>query len=332
MNRRNEHGGLIIRQSDLSSWSRCNLQKHYLDQAKREPLAAQPQALSATVFGTVVHYALLTMEKLHHAKKPEALDIGIATFEHYWDPANISSVAEPVQIWIARQTYGGLRDRGRTLLRSYYELLQRDDGKLLALEYEFAVPLVVEGRQHTLTGTVDRLAVRKWYGTPYLSIEDFKTGKQPYYLRQHIQGTAYSYASTQPEFWSSDIYPSFDQATLDGIERFFAKMGYRLHDGTKRDWWSGPAKTEVTEVASRRFRWVNMQEIKYKDGGWRGPQDYSRLRLVVDAYVRAQEAGIFSPVLDGVVCQYCPFQRSCGGTGLPLADHGMPEKRYKTKR
>jgi len=332
MIRYNEHGGVIVRQSDLSSWSRCNLQKHYQDQAKADPTAAQGHALSATVFGTVVHYSLLTMEKLHHAGKEEALDIGIATFEHYWDPKNISSIAEPVDIWIARQTYGGLRDRGRTLLKSYYDLLEKDDGKLLALEYEFAVPLIIGDRQHTLTGTIDRMAVRKWYGTPYFSIEDFKTGKQPYYLRQNIQGSAYSYASTQPEFWISDIYPSFDAETMEGMEKYFAKMGYRVHDGTKTWWWSGPARKEITELASRRFRWVNMQEIKYADGGWRGPDDYARLQLAVAAYVKAQENEVFSPVLDGVVCQYCPFQRSCGGTGLPERDHGMPEKRYKTKR
>lgn len=332
MIRRNEHGGLIIRQSDLSSWSRCNLQKHYNDTAKHDPTAPQPKRLSATQFGTVVHYALLTMEKLHHAGKAEALDIGLSTFEHYWDPQNITSITEPVDVWIARQTYGGLRDRGRTMLRSYYEMLQKDDGKLLALEYEFAVPFHSNGRTHTITGTVDRLAVRKYYGTPYIAIEDFKTGRQPYYLRQNIQGTTYSYASLQPEFWQSDIYPSFDPETMKGMEHYFAKMGYRLHSGTPEVWWSGPAQKTITELASRRFRWINMQEIKYADGGWRGPHDYARLQVVIDEYVKAQEADVHVPVLDGVVCQYCPYQRSCCGVGLAERDHGMPEKRYKTKR
>lgn len=332
MIRLNEHGGHIIRQSDLASWSRCNLQKHYYDHARTHPEDVQPLALSATIFGQVIHYALLTMEKLHHAGKEEALDIGIATFEHYWNPKNISQIAQPVDVWLPMQTYGGLRDRGRTMLRSYHELLQKDDGKLLALEYEFAVPLHSKGRHHTLTGTVDRLAVRKWYGTPYFSVEDFKTGKQSMYLRQNIQGTAYSYATTQPEFWTSDIYPSFEAETLSGMEQYFAKMGYRAHDGTKTWWWNGPMRKEITEVAARRFRWVNMQTIKYADAGWRGPDDYDRLRFAVDAYVQAQEAEIFSPVLDGGVCQYCPFQNTCGGPGIPAKEHGMPVKRYKTKQ
>lgn len=331
MIRRNEHGGLVVRQSDLSSWSRCNLQKHYEDLAKADPSQVQREALSATVFGTVVHYALLTLEKLHHAGKEEALDIGLSTFDHYWDPQNISQIAEQVTVWISTHTHGGMRERGRTMLRSYYELLRKDDGKLLALEYQFEVPLHVDGRQHTLTGTLDRLALRKWYGTPYLSIEDFKTGKQPYYLRQNIQGTAYAYASMQPEFWQSDFFPSFDQATLDGIERYLAKFRYRLHEGTREWWWSGVARVQVPDIAGRRFRWINMQEIKYADGGWRGPHDYERLRIAVAAYVRAQEEAIYSPTLDGVVCQYCSFQRICGGVGLPERSHGEPAKRYGSK-
>lgn len=201
MLRYNEHGGVIVRQSDLASWARCNLQKKYQDEARDDPTAPQPQALSATVFGTVVHYCLLVLEKQFHAKKDNALDLATATFEHYWDPKNIDGIAEQVQQWLPRQTYGGLRDRGRTMLKSYYEVLQKDDGKLLALEYQFAVPVEVGGRQHTLTGTLDRLTVRKWYGTPYLAIEDFKTGKQPTYLRYNMQGTVYAYATTQPEFW-----------------------------------------------------------------------------------------------------------------------------------
>jgi hypothetical protein len=162
-------------------------------------------------------------------------------------------------------------------------------------------------------------------------IPTHNTGKQPYYLRQNMQGTAYSYASTQPEFWQSEIYPSFDDETVAGMEQMFAKMGYRLHEGTKEWWWNGPMRTQITELASRRFRWINMQDVKYADGGWRGPHDYARLRLAVEQYVKAQEAEVFSPTLDGVVCQWCEYQRTCMGVGLPEKDHGMPEKRYKTK-
>lgn len=326
--RYNEHGGVIVRQSDLSSWARCQLQKKYRDED------ATPRQLSATVYGTVVHYALLTLEKLHHAGSEHALDTAISTFEHYWHPENVGLINDGrgVDTWLPRQTYGGLRERGRMAIRSYYEALVKDESKLLALEYQFSVPLPINDRLHTLTGTIDRLCVRKYYGTPYLSVDDFKTGKQPTYLRHNMQGTAYSYASTQPQFWVSDLYPSFDQEVLDGIEKAFAKMGLRLHEGTRTDWWTGAAKTTVTQLASRRFRWINLQEIKFVDGGWRGPLDYERLKVAVEAYIASVEAGIYSPALAGEVCMYCEYQKICGGVGIPEPSHGVPTKRYAPKK
>lgn len=327
----NEHGGFIIRQSDLASWARCNLQKKYQDEANADPTKPQGKELSATVFGTVVHYALMVMEKLVHAKKDNALDVAIATFDHYWDPRNIGEVAAPVDTWLPRQTYGGMRERGRGMLTQYYDLLVKDDSKLLGLEYQFSVPLEANGRLHTLTGTIDRMSIRKFYGTPYLSIEDHKTGKQPNFLRHNMQGTAYSYASLQPEFWSNPQHQCFDKPVLDGIERYLARFGYRLHEGTKTSWWNGPMEKTIETVAARRFRWINLQEIKMKDAGWRGPIDYERLRLAVDQYVQANEAGIYSPNLAGEVCVHCPFQHFCGGTGIPAKDHGEPARRYSTK-
>lgn len=327
----NDVGGAVVRQSDLASWARCQLQKKYTDEARDNAANPQPKALSATVFGTVVHYALLVLEKAHQDKRDDALDTAIATFEHFWDPRNIDAVATPVTHWLPRQTYGGLRERGRNTLRGYYQLLEKDDGKLLALEYQFEVPIEADGRQHTLTGTLDRLAVRKWYGTPYLAIEDFKTGKQPTYLRYNMQGTAYAYATTRPEFWSSNKYPSFDETTVKGIEKHFAKHRYQLHEGTQSTWWNGPATTEMEGLAGRRFRWVNMQDLRFADGGWRTDVDYERLRITIDAYVRANEAGIYSPTLTGEICRYCDFQHSCTDVGLPSHNDGEPRRRWGTK-
>lgn len=332
MLRENEHGGYVIRQSDLGAFSRCQTQEQFERAAKASVSAPQRKNLSATVYGTVVHYALLNMEKLVHAGNEKALEIGIATFLHYWSPENIHLIADKIDTWLPRQTYGGLRDRGREAITTYYKLLQKDDSKLLALEYQFEVPLIGgDGRQHTLTGTVDRLSVRKWYGTPYISVDDFKTGKQPTYLRYHIQGTTYAYASMMPEFWTSEVYPSFDAETMKGIEHSFAKLGYLLHAGTKQDWWDGPAAKHLTTLASRRFRWINLQTVKYADGGWRGPIDYERMRTTVDRYVEAHEAGIFQLNLTGEVCVYCPFNHICTGTGIADEEHGQPPKRYSTR-
>jgi hypothetical protein len=326
MLRPNEHGGFIIRQSDLSAWERCQQQAVYYQAAKADPTAPQGVALSATVYGTVVHYAMLNMEKLHHEGDEDALDVGIATFLHYWDPENIEQIAEKIDRWLPRQTYGSLRDRGREAITTYYKLLTKEDSRLLGLEYQFTVPLLgIDGRQHTLTGTVDRLSIKRFYGTPYISIDDFKTGKQPTYLRYHIQGTCYAYASLQPEFWQSEQHPSFDDATLAALERAFAGNRYKLHDGTRLE------DETITEVASRRFRWINLQTVKFADGGWRGPIDYERMRTTVTKYVDAHESNVFSLNLTGEICVYCPFNDTCTGLGIADEDHGAPSKRYSTR-
>lgn len=313
-------GGYIIRQSDLSSWARCQLQKFYNDRAKVDPDAPQPASLSATAYGSVVHHCLHQLELMVHEGREDALEVALAAFEHYWHPQNIGAIAEPITEWIARQTFGGLRERGRAAITSTYELLRKDDSHPLALEYQFAVPLEIAGRQHTFTGTVDRLTIRRQYSKPYLGLDDYKSGRQPTYLRWHMQGTAYAWASIQPEFWSGwpdsgvGELATFDEDVLERLVEMFASWGYSLHSGTHRE----------LPLASRRFRWINVKDIKFADGGWRTERDYSRLQLAVDAYIRACEAEIYSVNLDGEVCRYCPFQKTCAGTGLAPESSGAP--------
>lgn len=318
--RPNPHGGYIIRQSDLGSWARCQLQKHYIDRAREDPEMPQGEALSATVYGSVMHYALMIMEQLHHEGRNDALDIAIATFDHYWHPDNTEQLpgVSRVTEWLPRQTYGGLRERGRKILREYYATLCQDDGNLLALEYQFSVPIRVNGVTHTLTGTVDKLVVRTSYNKPYFSVEDFKTGRQPTYLRYNQQGSAYAYATTRFEFWAgwedsgTDAFPTFDADSIRMLEDGFASRKFRMHH---------QHQVEHPE-ASRRFRWLNMQDLKNVDGGWRNERDYARLKLAIDAYVRANEAGIYSPTQTGEVCIYCAFKAVCGGVALPDPDYG----------
>jgi hypothetical protein len=318
--RPNGLGGYIVRQSDLSAWSRCQLQKFYYDQARNDPEAPQPQALSATVYGSVVHYALQHMEQAMHEGRADALQLGLATFEFYWHPDNIELIAERVTEWLPRQTYGGLRERGRRVLKDHYDLLKSDDSYLLALEYQFAVPLHLGDVTHTLTGTIDRLSIRKHYSKPYVSLDDNKTGKQPTYLRYHMQGTAYAYASTLPEFWDGwadsglEALEHFDDQDIGRLDAMFSSWGYRLHSGIS----SGDP------LASRRFRWINLQELKMADGGWRNDRDYARLHLAIDAYLRGCEAGVYSVNTTGEICRYCPFRKTCGGLGLPDENAGQP--------
>lgn len=316
----NGHGGIIVRQSDLASWARCQLQKYYQERAKLDPAAPQPEALSATVYGTVIHYAMLVLEKLHHEGRNDACDVAVETFTHYWEPEHIEQVATRVTHWLPRQTYGGLRERGRRVLRDYYQLLCKEDAHRLALEYRFAVPIRTGGRTHTLTGTIDKLALRFSYRKPYICVDDFKSGRQPTYLRYNQQGSAYCYATTRPEFWSGwadsgvGELATFEPDTIAMLEHLFEAHKFRMHDNHQVD--------ESFDNASRKFRWINLQELKFVDGGWRNDRDYARLRIAIDAYVRANEAGIYSPTNTGEICIWCAFKTVCGGVGLPDEDYG----------
>lgn len=318
--RPNGHGGWIIRQSDLSSWSYCPLRKFYEDRARADANAPQPAQLSATVYGTVMHYVLMNMELAYHEGSEDALPQALASFEHYWQPENIGAIAERVTEWLPRQTYGGLRDRGRSTIKSYYDLLKGDDSRLLALEYQFAVPLVIRGTTHTLTGTVDRISLRRQSSKPYLSLDDFKTGKQVTYLRHNQQGHTYAFASTLREFWEG--WPesglggleTFDPGDIVRLDELFSSWGYALHSGTHRE----------LPLASRRFRWIDLKQLKYIDGGWRNARDYARLHLAVDGYIRSVQAGAYHPNLKGEPCAFCSFRKTCGGIGLPDENAGAP--------
>lgn len=317
--RPNGHGGYIIRQSDLSSWSRCNLQKYYYDRAHHDPDAPQGESLSATVYGTVVHYALQVLETGMHEGDEHALERALSTFRHFW--THPDELGERITEWLPRQTWGGLKQRGQIAIRDHHALLSKDESNLLALEYQFAVPLRLGDRLHTVTGTIDRLAVKRYNRKPYLSIDDNKTGKQPTYLRWNMQGSVYAWASTLEEFWTGwpgsgmGELATFDGETVLNLEAALSSHGYRLHEGSP---------DHRYPLAARRFRWINLQDIKFADGGWRTERDYARAHLAVDAYIRACEAGIYSVNTTGEVCRYCPFRKTCAGIGLPDEDEGAP--------
>lgn len=321
--RPNGHGGFVIRQSDLSSWAWCPLRKFYEERARRDPDAPQPQILSATTYGSVVHYALQVMEKAIHEGREDALDLALKTFAYYWHPSHTEELdgVRRVNEWIARQSYDGLLARGKAVIKDWYELTTSDkDSTLLALEYQFAVPMEIDGRLHTLTGTIDRLEIGRYYRKPILRASDYKTGKQPYGLRWNQQGSAYSWATTLPSFWfgwpesGMGELPTFDRDDVERIENLFASWGFRLHEDSPGD----------APLAARKFRWTNLQEIKFADGGWRTERDYARLKLAVDGYIRSCEAEAYAVNMSGDKCQWCSFQKTCGGVGLPGIDEGRP--------
>lgn len=317
-------GGYIISASALMSWGRCQLEKFYDDRARRDPDAPQGEHLASAAYGNVVHYALMVGMQAENAGTEDGRALALKTFEYYWQPENLSLLGLKITKWLPRETFGGFRERGLMAIRDYFEMQSKDESWLLALEYAFAVPLEVDGRTHTLHGFIDRLELAKYYRKPYVRPVDFKTGKKHPRLRHNLQGTFYSFVTTQPEFWFGwensglEGLEHFDARTIGRLEKSLSSWGYALHSGS-------PAHREQgMPLASRRFRWVDLKDIKFSDGGWRNERDYARLGMAVDAYVRAREAGIYSPNISGETCTYCAFAGICGGIGLPHEDEGKP--------
>jgi hypothetical protein len=320
--RPNGLGGYIISASAIGSWSYCQLRRFYELRARNDPDAPKGSQLSATAYGSVMHAAIMQMELAMFEGREGPLDIAIRFFDHYWLPDNIAAICPPIDEWLPRDTWNGLKDRAHFVLRTHYEFIaQEKETYLLALEHQFAVPFEVRGRVHTLTGAIDRLLIRRHQRKPYIGVDDLKTGRRPYYLRYNTQGGFYCYATSKREFWEGwpesglGEMQAFPEAPMASMLERFASYGFKVHDGQ-----DDPNLT----LAARRFRWLDLKDNKAADGGWRVPQDYARLALAVDAYVRASEAEIYSVNAEGEKCRYCPFRKVCGGVGLPPDSVGAP--------
>ena len=295
-----------IRQSDLNAAQRCFQQKHLIDQQVQET-GIRGQTNSMTVFGTVVHFAVQILEQLHHEQRPDALDVALSTFDYYWHPDNVRQLQpQGIDVWLPRSNWGALHKRGRKAITDYYPMLKADQGLLLALEYTWNAPITIDGQRHELTGTVDRLAIRHASDGPYLSVEDFKTGKKPTYTRQLVQWTMYSYASTQPAFWEG-----FGELIEPVVKKLHTQNRALFNDGTG------------LSVIKRRGRWINMGQgstVSIHDVGWRDEGDYARLKVQLREYVNAHTHQVFPLNLTGEVCLYCPFSRNGACGGVPISE------------
>ncbi len=305
---------LVIRQSTLASYQRCPRQVQLKTLASQR--GEREQVLSATAFGTVLHHCAQVLEELTHEGRPDAVNRAVASFEHYWHPDHIGElVGGGIDVWLPRQTRGGLLIRGRENLRNYAEVLAADTGKLLALELPFKVPIAIgEWKNLAVNGTVDRLALRM-YGSsnpkPYLSIEDFKTGHKPTYLRHALQFTVYAWASLHEDFWQP-----WNRTTLDSLQRPLRNRGFALfNDG------SG------LPVIPRRARWIALRDtFGIHDAGWRAPSDFARMTEAIGAYIEAVDADVYPLRVSGETCTYCPFMYSgaCGGVPFDKDLEGRP--------
>ena len=303
----------IIRQSDLASFSYCGTRQGY-EEAVRAA-GGKPERLSATIYGTVMHFALEAMQRLVQQGREDARDVGIATFLRYWDPAHTHEISEGAPtIWANKQTYGGLRNQGQTALIEAYDWMTKGKGgkdTVLATEYTFDVPVVIDGVTHTLHGTIDRLGIRNYAGVWYIAIDDWKSGIKPDHLQHGMQWTVYSYATEDPDFWDAmRQVPGFDE-----LERRLASRGLKLHRGGDPD----------LQMMEKRGRWLSVKNGQFResDAGIRTNQHYARMRLAIQQYLLARLHGVRPVTMDTKKCVYCPFAKTCGGAPIPELQIGV---------
>lgn len=297
----------IIHQSMITSWSRCPAAFGY------EQAGAPQRQSSALAYGSVIHFALLEVfERVRHldgVSIDDAVQQAIDSFEFYWNPLNIEAICAPVDHWLPGQTRTDLLMRGEGDIRWYAEQVATRQATLsetvLATEYSFQVPIEgtfdeETGQPHILVGTIDRLGTVFERKICVLEVGDVKSGKDYTGLRQNLQFSAYSYATTRPEFW-------YGWNGEDG----FGDMADDLY-----------ARLGNLDTVPRRGRWISTKSRKWMDAGWRGPHDFRRFALAVEQIIASQKADIYPLNISGETCTYCQFRDSCAGVGVPDDDHG----------
>lgn len=311
---------MLLHQSHLASWQHCPQQLGLILQGKPD------KANSASVYGSVMHHALHVLERTFRETGDlgEALEKALATFEYYWHPkhqADLAGESVPPDGWLPRQTWGTLNQRGKLALREYADQVKWQEHELLALEYEFIVP--IPGTEHHLGGTMDRLSVRWDKRTMFLGVDDNKTGQQKWGLRHNVQGTAYSWATTQLPFWigyqGEVVLATGETITVDTRPDSFApERGHALFDRF--------ADTP------RRFTWINHHKGTFVDGGYRDERDYRRLHQAVSQVAASIQAGIFPLHLSGESCAYCSLREPCGAVAEDVDQGlGLGERRGGTR-
>jgi CRISPR/Cas system-associated exonuclease Cas4 (RecB family) len=277
---------MLIRQSTIKTYSSCALKVKWAQEGyPRE----QSSALS---FGTVIHDAILHMEKSYSYQG------GLDRFNAIWDNLEAyNQDCEPIQpgevslaydYIMPRNSHVGYSTDGHKILRDWWSLIQWESDVVLAREYNFTVDV----GDHQLTGTLDKLALRPLKDGGFgVLVSDYKTSrKQPTrdYLRHDIQFHAYCYATTRPEFWVN---------IENGAELYERYMS-----------------------APRLAEWVHLRLAKRIDAGERVPVHYTRLAYTIDQIDKSQKADIWVPTVTGETCEYCEFRNNCG---LPTREEEM---------
>lgn len=260
--------------SRLKQWMNCSLAGHLKYDENLQSLGNNAKG----VFGTCIHKAL----EEYNQGAPVGTAVG--TFLDLWtNPEKVGAPTETL-VWPRSMTFGGLKERGITVLKDMDDRMKLEQRHVIAVEHPFLVPF---GR-HELNGVVDLLEVRKsGKGRNLLRIVDYKSAsKQPNFgeLYLDIQFTVYAYASLQPEFWFGNG-PDYPPVTN-------AEWAY-----------------EMFGDLPRRPIWFHLMAHPPKeiDAGPRDDADFMRLYRLADEIERAQAEKVFVPRI-GEHCTICDFR------------------------
>lgn len=253
----------------LKTWAACP-ERFRLEQA-----GADREQSCALTFGTVIHACLEHLEQ-------DGIDAALEKFRLWWDEPTLLGDDLKIDYYLNQRSWKKYNSLGEKILREWHSIWEWNTDVVLAREYTFDVPI---GDGHILHGTIDRLVVRYGKLGPELVVSDFKTNanhNEPTYddLHEDLQFTAYSYATSQPEFWT-------------GFE-------------------DGEAMYERYKKYERRGEWIQLQGPKRKDAGTRTEQQYQRLIRAVNEMARSVEAQIYVPTISGASCKWCQFRAVCG--------------------
>lgn len=261
-----------VRQSDLGSWQKCPLLYKYrhIDKLPRE------QSGSLT-FGSILHEVVMEMELR------QDVEWAVQEFINRWiDPVATMGPEYKIDYYVKGTNWRKYLTEGQRMIRDWWGIIRWDSDITLAREYHFEVPI---GDGHILEGTIDKLAIRQVprLGRSVVLISDYKTNsKTPTYewLEDNLQFTAYSYATTRPEFWAG--------------------------------WPQGAAIQQKVADYPRYGEWVSLKGPKRLDAGERTQVQYNRLTMAANALAESVAMRIFVPNISGDSCRYCEYRSQCG--------------------
>lgn len=269
---------MLIRQSMIKDWQKCPLLYRY----KHVDGQAEEQSAAST-YGSILHDCVLFLEV------NQDLPGAVARFHRHWQDPSLLDPEYRIDYYLRGTNWRKYAESGPRLLKDWWSIIQWDADLTLAREYTFDVPI---GDGHTLHGTVDKLALRfvPKLDSYVLLVSDYKTNRKPPtydYLAEDLQFSAYTYATTRPEFW----------AGLPGGRGLDLMAQYR--------------------DLPRWGEWVQLTGPKRMDAGERTQRHFNRVAMAVNEIARSVAHNIFVPTISGDSCRYCPFRKPCG---LPELD------------